>query len=128
MRTFLVSMLILAAGCGDSKGNPREVRSNGGNYTVVFTPSPDPIPMNQLFDLMITIVPKAAAAAPKVEVDARMPAHGHGMNRVPKVTRLTEGTVKAEGMLFHMPGHWELYVDITHGGVTERAQFDVHLK
>ncbi len=124
-----VAILILAAGCGDSKRNPREVRSNGGNYTVVFTPSPDPIPMNQLFDLMITIVSKSGAVpTAKVDVDARMPAHGHGMNRVPKVTRLTEGTVKAEGMLFHMPGHWELYVDISHGGVTERAQFDVHLK
>jgi hypothetical protein len=126
---FAVAFLILAAGCGDSTRNPRDVRSNGGNYTVVFTPSPDPVPMNQLFDLMITIAPKSGAAPPaKVEVDARMPAHGHGMNRVPKVTRVTEGTVKAEGMLFHMPGHWELYVDITHGGVTERAQFDIHLK
>src|SRR5688572_15177849 len=113
------ALLVLAVGCGDSSRGPREVRSNGGNYTVRFTPAPDPVPMNQLFDLMITIVPKSAAAATtKVEVDARMPAHGHGMNRVPKVTRLPEGTLKAEGMLFHMPGHWELYVDITHNGVT----------
>ena len=35
---------------------------------------------------------------------------------------------KAEGMLFHMSGHWELYVDITQGGATERAQMDVDLK
>ena len=124
-----VALLVLPLGCGDSSRGPREVRSNGGNYTVVFTPTPDPIPMNQLFDLMITIVSKSAGSpSPKVEVDARMPAHGHGMNRVPKVTRLSDGTLKAEGMLFHMPGHWELYVDITRDGVTERAQFDVDLK
>jgi hypothetical protein len=131
MKKLLMALAlpVLALGCGDSSRGPREVRSNGGNYTVVFTPAPDPIPMNQLFDLTITIVPKSGGAqTPKVEVDARMPAHGHGMNRVPKVTRLSEGTLKAEGMLFHMPGHWELYVDITRGGVTERAQFDVDLK
>ena len=126
MRTFLVSMLILAAGCGDSS---REVRSNGGSHTVAFKPTPDPIPMNQLFDLTFTVKSASSSAqTTKVEVDARMPAHGHGMNRVPKVTRLADGTVKAEGLLFHMPGHWELYIDITQGGVTERAQFDVHLK
>jgi hypothetical protein len=31
-------------------------------------------------------------------------------------------------MLFHMPGHWELYFDISRGGTSERAQFDIDLK
>ena len=35
---------------------------------------------------------------------------------------------RAEGMLFHMPGHWEMYFDITQGGRSERAQVDVDLK
>ncbi|HVR85091.1 MAG TPA: hypothetical protein VMU54_12315 [Planctomycetota bacterium] len=61
-------------------------------------------------------------------MDARMPAHFHGMNRVPKVTQQADGIFVAEGLLFHMPGHWELYFDITQGGKTERAQVDVELK
>ena len=134
MRTVLALALAAAlAGCDGKDGaagkGPREVRSNAGRYTVTFTPSPDPIPMNQQFDLSFRVAPRQGSKEPtKVEVDARMPAHGHGMNRVPKITRQPDGAFKAEGMLFHMPGHWELYFDVTEGGTTERAQVDVHLK
>ena len=50
------------------------------------------------------------------------------MTRLAKVTRGNGNSWKAEGLLFHMSGHWELYVDITQGGSTERAQMDVDLK
>ena len=127
--------LLLAGGvsaCGGPADAPaaKTVVSNGGTYSVSFETTPAAIPMNEPFTVVFRVSPKSGGAPgePKVEIDARMPAHGHGMNRVPKVTRLADGTVKAEGLLFHMPGHWELYVDITQGGVTERAQFDVHLK
>lgn len=123
------ALALLAAGCGDSSRGPREIRSNGGNHTVTFMSSPDPVPMNQPFDLAFAVTSKSSSsAAPSVAVDARMPAHGHGMNRVPKITRQADGSFKAEGMLFHMPGHWELYFDISHAGLTERAQVDIHLK
>lgn len=137
-RSGIAFALALAlSGCDSKAGSgppanvkgPRELRSNAGNYTVTFTASPEPIPMNQLFDLSFTVVSKRGSKeVPKVEVDARMPAHGHGMNRVPKVSRQPDGSFKAEGMLFHMPGHWELYFDVAEGGSTERAQCDVHLQ
>jgi hypothetical protein len=125
-------LAVLLAAC-DAKqpptGGSRDVKSNAGTYTVTYKSSPDPIPMNQLFDLSFSVAStQASKEPPRVEVDARMPAHGHGMNRVPKVTRQADGTFKAEGMLFHMPGHWELYFDVAQGGRTERAQVDVHLK
>ena len=124
------------AGCGEggspgSGGGKRTLDSNGGTYTVSFEPAPDPIPMNSLFDLRFTVAPKAAGAKVddlQVQVDARMPAHFHGMNRVPKLTRQTDGSFKAEGLLFHMPGHWELTFDLSRGGKTERAQVDLELK
>jgi hypothetical protein len=57
-----------------------------------------------------------------------MPEHGHGMNRVPKIEAKEGGRFRAEGLLFHMPGRWELYFDVTRGALTERAQTDVHLE
>ena len=45
-----------------------------------------------------------------------------------RFSRLPDGSYKAEGMLFHMPGHWELYFDVSQGGRTERAQVDIQLK
>ena len=131
-KVFGVCIVLALAGCDGPSApvagkGPREVASNGGGYTVVFRPSPDPIPMNQVFDIGFTVRSRGAAVA-SVEVDARMPAHGHGMNRVPKIVKQADGSFKAEGLLFHMPGHWELYFDLTQGGRTERAQVDVDLK
>lgn len=48
----------------------------------------------------------------EVHVDAIMPAHQHGMNYEPTVTRLGQGVYRVEGMLFHMPGLWQVRVDI----------------
>jgi hypothetical protein len=99
---------------------------------VLFDTVPAPIPMNAPFALRFSVDPKVAGKPGDspigVEVDARMPAHFHGMNRVPKVVRRPDGSYEVEGMLFHMPGHWELYFDITREGRTERAQVDVDLK
>jgi hypothetical protein len=110
----------------------RKVQSNGGTYTVSFASTPDPIPLNAPFDLTFSVAPNApgapGASGLDVEVDARMPAHFHGMNRLPKLTRKSDGSFAAEGLLFHMPGHWELYFDVSQGGKTERAQVDVDLK
>ena len=144
--TLLWATLIGAAlwgpglGCGPgadpgSKASlSRTVDSNGGSYTVKFQTHPELVPLNLPFDVRFSVECKGpsrmspGAGAPEVEVDARMPAHFHGMNRVPKVTQQADGIFVAEGLLFHMPGHWELYFDITQGGKTERAQVDVELK
>jgi len=117
-----------------SGSGKRQVESNEGNYVVAFETVPDPIPMNEPFALKFTVAPRFARAAKAggeafdVEVDARMPAHFHGMNRSPKVTRQPDGSFQADGMLFHMPGHWELYFDIWQGAGAERAQCSIDLK
>lgn len=142
-RLALLIVTLLVAGCGKATDAPapaaglakaagkRTLESNGGAYTVTYETAPDPISTNDPFDLKFSVMPKqspAAGAPVTVDVDARMPAHFHGMNRTPKLSRQPDGSYKAEGMLFHMAGHWELYFDIAQGGRTERAQVDVNLK
>jgi hypothetical protein len=56
-----------------------------------------------------------------------MPSHGHGMNTKPRLTRLGDGEWRAEGMLFHMPGEWELYVYVGLDKAMERAAFPLKL-
>jgi len=129
----LAGSALAVQGCepsaGRGEGGKKTFQSNGGHFTVDVQTSPSAIVVNQPFDVTVTVTPKSAAAGPlEVIVDARMPAHFHGMNRVPKMTRGSGNTWKAEGLLFHMSGHWELYVDITQSGTTERAQLDVDLK
>lgn len=57
-----------------------------------------------------------------------MPQHGHGMNLVPTIERGVDGTWRVDHMLFHMPGYWELYFDITERGRVERAQSEATLE
>lgn len=136
----LAAVLAVAPGCdptappGSSGQAPqrREVESNNRTYIVSYETVPDPIPLNEPFTLQFDVRPRLPSAARPgelgVEVDARMPAHFHGMTRMPKISRKSDGHYVAEGMLFHMPGHWEVYVDISQGAGVERAQWQVDLK
>ncbi len=111
---------------------PLTAISNAGSFVVECVPEPSPIPMNALFRLRVRVLANDAQRAPprdvRVEVDAAMPEHGHGMNLTPRVIDAGGGQYLADGMLLHMPGYWEIYVDVSRGGVTERAQFEVNLE
>jgi hypothetical protein len=115
--------------------NARETASNGGTYRVLWRTSPDVIPRGQTFAIDAWVFaaddPKQAPLPltnVKLDVDATMPEHGHGMNRIPKITRRDDGGFHVEGLLFHMPGRWELYLDVTSGAITERAQVKLELE
>lgn len=144
-----VRLLVLAALLAGSSGckpgsaavgaSPTEARpsfpvivSNWGGYRIRIERA-DPIPVNRLFDLRVSV--EVAGPHPErrphpglgVTVDAEMPAHHHGMIRIPQVTRLGDDAFLARGLLFHMSGHWQLYIDITEGGRTDRAEVGLDL-
>ena len=78
----------------------------------------------------ITIDVCTAAGAPfegRLSVDAGMPAHGHGMNNAAKVVQHEPGRFRAEGMLFHMPGEWELQLRLANdtGTGTQGLTYDI---
>ena len=54
--------------------------------------------------------------------DGGMPAHGHGFNTAPRVTReLDDGAFLVEGVRFHMGGDWELYAGVVEPDGADRA-------
>lgn len=148
--TKLLSMLCLLslAGCAGHSGttsgfgdvwpepDPEQmVVTSNGMYGVQYRVIGETggIPTNDRFWLYVFPFQRNAegwqrATDVYVNVDAAMPHHGHGMNVVPSVTKLSDGYFSVEGMLLHMPGRWELYFDITRKGVTERAQTEVFLE
>ncbi|MBI1853341.1 MAG: FixH family protein [Planctomycetes bacterium] len=105
-----------------------EVRSNGDAYVIRFTPTPDPIPLGQLFSLDVSVLDARTVPLPgkdvTLAVDARMPEHQHGMNVEPRVTPRGDGRFTVTGMEFHMAGRWEITFDVTRAGLTERAQVE----
>ena len=61
----------------------------------------------------------------RIRIDARMPAHGHGMNYKPSERKLGPGHSRFEGLVFHMPGRWEISFDIF--GADARKRLSVTL-
>jgi len=105
-----------------------EVVSNDGTYRLQFEVEPDRIPWGERFAIVVSAErTDGAPLAATLALDARMPEHVHGMNREPRVEATGDGSWRVENLLFHMPGYWEVYFDLTRGAVTERAQFSVEV-
>jgi hypothetical protein len=106
--------------CGEILGTEAQ-RLSDARYQLVFKATPSPIPLGQHFRLDFALCPIAPAAAPsEVRVDAHMPEHRHGMNYRPDVRSLGAGLYRAGGLMFHMPGRWELVFDVRSSDGTAR--------
>lgn len=114
------------AACGDALGADARVAASP-RYEVAFRPDPA-IAVASHFALDLVVCPKAGRTLPtSVAVDAWMPAHRHGMNYRPSVTATGAGRWRAEGLMLHMPGEWELRFDLGAGNARERALWRTEL-
>ncbi|MEE9395333.1 MAG: FixH family protein [Planctomycetota bacterium] len=132
-------ILTVAMGCGGKSENEpttsaatheaQVATSDGGAFQVKLKTLPAPLETNEHFRLTVQITALEGASLEGIEVtaDADMPAHGHGMNTKPITSKTGDGQYEVEGFLFHMPGYWELYVDIMRAGQRERATFSFNL-
>ena len=86
-----------------------------------------PIVVGKHFAIDVQVCP---ADAVLMRVDANMPEHQHGMNYRPSLKRVgdaKDGRWRAEGLMFHMPGRWELRFDVKAAGRTEKLTDTVTL-
>ena len=90
---------------------------------MLFRGVPSPLPLNATFALEIAVCARNGAAVAPPGVDARMPAHRHGMNYRPSLVEKAAGLFRADGLLFHMPGRWEFVLEV--GGERLTAAHDV---
>lgn len=76
-----------------------------GSVRLAWQAQPPQLQVGQPFVLVVSLCP---ADAVLLSVDATMPEHRHGMNYRPSVQALGDGRWRAEGLLWHMSGRWEL--------------------
>lgn len=88
-----------------------------GDVQAAWTVIGAPIAVGRHFALALRVCP---ADATLLRVDATMPEHRHGMNYRPSLQALGDGRWRADGLMFHMAGRWELRLDLQRGGRTER--------
>ena len=128
---FLLASLIAAPAWADGpldlgRGTGWVVFS--GHYMIAFRPDPPIVEVGGPFALIMNICTKNDQPAELVAVDAQMPEHRHGMNYRTKIIPKGNGRYRVEGLLFHMPGRWELNFDVRSGEETERLSHDILVK
>ena len=99
--------------------------SDGGSFRIRWASSPQPLPFNEYFELLIEVQLTADSQDSNplwLDVHALMPEHAHGMNTQPKIQALDDGRFIVKGMLFHMAGSWELSFDVAKGRIREQAK------
>ena len=114
-----VAMILCNAAhaCGD----PGDKLAAGAHYTIAYKTSPSTIKAGEHFAIDLAVCPVAKAPMPRtLRVDASMPEHRHGMNYKTSVVAKGPGRYRAEGLLFHMSGRWEIAFDVVTGSATER--------
>jgi hypothetical protein len=121
-----MGLLVFACGAGVAQAQTCVADLPGGNtiesaqYRLAWRTQPQKIVIGRHFALEVLICPKGAGGIEGLQVDAFMPDHRHGMNYRPAAKVLGGGRYQVDGLMFHMPGRWDLYFDIKGGGGTER--------
>ncbi len=119
LRLALAAAGLASAGAAGACVPPLEgTRLESPRFVLAFKPGP--ISVAEHFTLELAACGKSGAVAESIKVDAHMPEHRHGMNYAPQVKPLGAGRWRAEGLMFHMPGKWELVFEIRAAGRTDR--------
>ena len=104
--------LVLAAGqaaaCDRPQGWTGGARIDGKQWTAWWRSEPAAVSVGAHFSIRFRL---CGPLVERVEVRGWMPDHRHGMNYRPAVT-LNGLSGTAEGLLFHMPGRWQLILDV----------------
>lgn len=117
----LLLALPVAQACELPGGSAEKLQS--ATHTIVYRAAPA-LRVGEHFALELAVCP----ATKELRVDAWMPAHRHGMNYRPSIKALGGGRFRAEGLLFHMPGRWELVFELRADGKTERVAHAVSVE
>jgi hypothetical protein len=110
----------VALACGEGLAQPtRQIED--AQFLLMYRSAPDPLRVGRHFGIDFAVCPRGQATAPDtVRVDALMPEHRHGMNYQPSVAALGNGRYRAEGLMFHMPGRWDLVFELRGTGAPVR--------
>ena len=137
LRRSLADLMVLAMAAATAQAAPpcpappgfdARGRIELTEVVVLYRTVPPAIEVGRHFAVEAFVCARPPAAVTAVRVDAQMPEHRHGMNYRARVSAKGDGLYVAEGLLFHMPGRWQLLFDVERGGRTERLEAEVVLE
>ena len=95
--------------------------------TLCWSTVPEQIEVGAYFRIDVSVWTRDGPWTGDIRIDATMPAHGHGMNYLPVVSEVADGRFVADGLLFHMPGDWELLFELENGNRRIRLGSTLHV-
>ncbi|MCU0937593.1 MAG: hypothetical protein MUC86_00290 [Burkholderiaceae bacterium] len=101
---------------------------DGKRYVLAWRAVP-PIHVSEFFTLEVALCSREGQ--PRVatlRVDAQMPEHQHGTNYRASVRPQGPDRFVVEGLLLHMPGHWEFTFDVNAGADRESLRTSVQVE
>ena len=125
MRRLLVTLLLAApseTACELPGGAAPKIQA--GHDEVLYRTHPSLLKVGQYFTVDFAVCP----APESVRVDAWMPEHKHGMNYRPTIAATGEGRYRAEGLMLHMAGKWELVFEVRAKDKVERVAQIIQLE
>jgi hypothetical protein len=131
--TLAAAALLISSGaqaqtpvCGADLAGAQRVES--ARYTVAYLTKPAKIAVAKHFSLIVAVCEKSGAPVPTaLRIDARMPEHGHGMNYQAAIKPLGRGRFQVDGLMYHMPGRWELIFEVRSGDTAEQLLHTITL-
>lgn len=114
---FAPLLAAVAAQAACPKAAPGAQLLDNGVVQVQWLAEPAALQVGRPFALQVQLCPQDAQL---LRVDASMPEHRHGMNYRPTLKPLGPGRWRAEGLLWHMSGRWELRLDVRAQGAEHR--------
>jgi hypothetical protein len=131
-RSLLAALMLLAfpawADCPLDLGRGTGWVVFSDHYMVAFRPEPLHVEVGEPFALLFNVCTKSNNPAELVAVDALMPDNKQVMKYRPTIVPAGDGRYRAEGMVFHMPGRWELSIDVRAGEESERLTHEIIVK
>jgi hypothetical protein len=112
------------ASASPNDGLAATTNSDGGTFRLELQPSTVPVPVNELFELQVTVRLLRELEDPNpfwLALETAMPGHGHGMNTRARVEPAGDGRFVVRGLLLHMSGQWEFAFDVAKGRTHEKA-------
>jgi len=103
-------------------------RLSAPDAEIAYRLAPDTPKVGQFFTMdVIACRAPGNDAVQTLVLDAQMPAHGHGMNYRPTTAQTGPSQFKVSGLMLHMPGRWQLTVDLVQGNRRTRLARDIDL-
>jgi len=110
--------------CAAPRPEMQGTRHTGERASIAYRPIPAKVEVGKMFSLEVAAC-EGGQKVRAVRVDASMPEHRHGMNFKPEVTYRGKGYWIAEGLMFHMPGRWQLVIEVETSNGRERIERDL---